>query len=453
MRFLAPNDFGRFAMVLIIFNFLQIIRDCGFSQALIQTNNNISVKISTAFWSQVLIAAFISIFLYQNRQFFDWVFNNTNLTLLVKWIAIDFFIGSLGLTPTAILNRQLAFRKLFYIKIIALGISSIIGIYLAFNGYGVYALIAKLMFWTSINSIGNLIACSSRPKFQYSFLELRQMAHFGFPLSGNAILNYTVRNLDDFLIGKVISENALGLYNRAYSIMLLPLGNITNVLRTVFISSWSRIQENKSLIANNYTKLIGLIAGLTFPLMILLSVLSLPITSNIFGEHWLEMSTTLSILAIIGMLQSVSGMVGVIYIVLNKTKTLFKISLASSAYMILIIIGAVYHFKTIELVALAYGLASFSLIFPHYYFLSKLLEISFFKLLAPIFFPLLLSCIIGIFAHYTFYYLPVSNELFKLAISIIISLFFYLLILYFLKAQIWIDAMKTINEYKNGSYV
>ena len=428
MRWIAPEDFGKFAMVLIIVSFLQIFRDAGLTVALIQKKNLSEIILSTAFWFQILIGLILSIIIYFSGNFINRIYQETTLDEISFWLSIDFFIGSFGLVPMALLRKELEFKIIFKIQFLAIICSSFCGLYMALMGMGYLSLIGKVVVFTSMSSLGAFLCVKWKPKFRFSNTALKSSLRVGLSDTGNHLLSYIVRNVDDFFIGRLIGSTYLGFYNRAYTIMLLPMINITSVFQNVLFSTWSKMQDDIEGIKSMYIKVSGIIAFITFPLMILLVILAEPIISIMFGEQWLPMTNTLKILSVIGMIQSVSSLVGVIFIVFNKNYLMLKINFITSILTIIIIILSVYIFRSIEMTALIYGVTSLILLYPVFYFASKIMNTTIKKLISPITFPFIFSLITGIVGWLIFYNIPFESILWKLFLTLISSAIFYLTI-------------------------
>ncbi|MDG1432666.1 MAG: lipopolysaccharide biosynthesis protein [Saprospiraceae bacterium] len=448
MLYLVPEDFGKFAMVFVIVRFFQIIREAGFTVAIIQKKELTQSSLSTAFWFQILLAVFIGGLLFYSGSLFNIFYEETVLNQISFWLSVDFIIGSFGLVPTALLRKELKFKALFKIHLVAVIISSTVGIGMALGGMGYLSLVGKILSWTVITSFGNFFFIQWKPQFQFSIKELRSLLRLGLPDTGNYILWYLTMNTDDFFIGRIIGASSLGYYNRAYNIMLLPLINISSVLQSVLFSTWSKIQDDKSRINRMYLLVSGIIALIACPAMTLLAVFSEPIISVMFGANWLPMATTLSILSIIGIFQSVSALLGVIYIVFDKNSLAFKINLIASTFTIALIIWSVYIFRSIEITALVYGVTFLIRLFPTYYFASKTMGIPTERLISPIIFPFIFSIITGVFGWFLFQILPFETLLLRLIFSLFSSSLLYFIFCWIFKIPPFMDLLNAIKQYR-----
>lgn len=450
MLYLSPSDFGKFAMVFVVVRFLQIFREAGLTVSLIQKKKLSITSLSTAFWFQVLLAVLISSFLIFSGEFFNDFYEETVLSTISFWLSIDFIIGSIGLVPTALLRKEMDFKQLFKIQIVAVMLSSLCGIIMALNGMGYLSLVGKCISWTTINSLGTFIVVKWKPRVQFSIKELRSLLKIGLPDTGNYILWYLTMNVDDFFIGRVIGSTPLGFYNRAYTIMLLPIVNITSVIQGVLFSTWSKMQEDTVRIGSMYLKISGIIALFAFPSMTLLSIFSKPIIETVFGQNWLSMATTLSILSIIGMFQSVSALLGVVFIVFNKNIVAFKINIISSIFTISLMTWSIYTYKSIEITSLIYGITSLIITYPRYYLASKIMKISIKEFMEPLIYPFILSMVIGLIGYGVFQVFPDTFTSVKLFVSILFSCVIYVILCIVIREKSFLFFVKTVKDYRNN---
>ena len=450
MRLLVPDDFGKFAMVFIIISFLKIFSDLGLSAAIIQRQDIDERYLSSAFWFQLMIALIVSTSFIFFGGFFNNFYGEEVLDQISFWLGIDFFIGTLSIIPFALLQKELNFKALFKINLTAVGISSVVGICMAMNDMSIFSLVVKMLIWTTVSSLGAFWVIKWRPIFIFSSESLKTLLKFGIPAAGNHILSYLVRNSDDFFIGRVIGASALGLYNRAYMLMMLPMGNITSVISNVLFPSWSKMRDDIPEVKRLYIKVSGIIAFVSFPLMMLLAFLAAPIVLLLFGEKWVSMSTVLSILSTIGMLQSVGSLVGMIYMVFDKNALLFKINLIISGTMIFVIIASVYLFKSIVVTALSYAVISLFAGFPSLHYAGKIINATFFELTKPLIRPLVISLFISLLGWTLFQTIPIDILFIKLSFSGIFALTIYFLLSLKFNTQVVNDLSSIIRQYKSS---
>jgi O-antigen/teichoic acid export membrane protein len=312
-RVLSPEDFGLVGIISIFSGFADLFNDMGFAAALIQKRDVNERHFSSVFWLNIFAAALMMALLVLGAPLMAQFFDQPKLTSLARLLSINFLIGSLVIVTRAKLTRDMEYRSLSIIEVCSAAASGVLGITLALLGYGVYALVAQVLSMAACLTL--LIWWSSdwRPKWLFDWSAIKELLGFSMSVVGGNMLNYWIRNADNLLIAKFLGSTELGLYSRAYTIMLLPLSQITSVLTRVMFPALASIQRDKARCRKIFLKVIAAISLFTFPAMLGLLVVAEDFVQVVFGSKWTGMIPVLRVLCIVGMLQSVNGTVGWIY--------------------------------------------------------------------------------------------------------------------------------------------
>jgi PST family polysaccharide transporter len=256
------------------------------------------------------------------------------------------------------------------------------------------------------------------------------------------MINYWSRNADNLLIGKFVGEQSLGIYNRAYTLMLLPLNNISRVVARVMFPSFSQIKNNLSEIKRIYLKISETIAFITFPLMFGLAITADVFVPAIYGSNWNAMISILQVLSIVGAFQSLLSLCGSIYIAMGKAKMSFRLTLI---YNISYVIGFVSGLILGGLQGLVYIYSILAVIgvIPHLYITGRLIALpikTFFKRLASVFIATTLMVVIVFLAKRYHLASIISLGLhWQLLIYVLLGAVSYLLFCDFLKVEAYIS--------------
>jgi len=193
---------------------------------------------------------------------------------------------------------------------------------------------------------------------------------------GFNVLNYWVRNGDDMLIGRYLGGASLGIYARAYSLMMLPVDHVYGVLAAVMFPALSRVQDDTKRTKRIYLHSLAMIALVTFPMMIGMLVVAESFVLAIYGPKWQGMIPILRIFCMVGMLQSIGTTVGWIYQSQGRTDWMFRWGLGSGPLVIgSIVIGILVG--TVEAVAISYAIAGIILLYPLFAIPGKLIDMTF----------------------------------------------------------------------------
>ncbi|MEL6864616.1 MAG: lipopolysaccharide biosynthesis protein [Bacteroidota bacterium] len=357
-RLLGPEVFGLFAMVMIIIGFLGVFKDLGLPEAIIQDQALDQQKLSAAFWLQVLFSLFLVAFLALMAKPIALFYQKAILQDLTWLIALSFIFEALYASQSALLQKQLNFQKLFYINVVATAVAGGVAVGMALTGYGIWSLVARLLLFSATSLLLFWITSGWWPQLSMGREAIQPLLNFSLPLKASQILNYIVRNIDDLLIGKYLGAAELGAYNRAYTIMLMPLQHLSNVVTKVMFPALSQIQSDKETVRQIFLKMGRVVASITFPAMAILAILSAPFILAILGEEWSATIPVLQILCILGATQSIGTFNGIIFQSQGATKAHFRLHLLTKPFLIgMISLGFLYT-RSISGVALFYMIGS-----------------------------------------------------------------------------------------------
>lgn len=376
-RLLMPEDFGLVGMILVFTGFVGIFGELGFGAALIQKKEIEEGHLSSVFWLNIAAGIILAAIVLSVAPLIAKFYKEPRLKLLTMLISINFLIGSLNIVHRALLNRSMDFRRLAIIETTTIVIAGTFAIILALIGFGVWSLVWQMIISTLVGVIMMWQVSSWRPKFCFDKNAVKELFGFSGNLLGFSVFNYWVRNSDDLLIGKFIGSSGLGVYSRAYSIMLIPLNQVSATIGKVMFPAFSRIQDDKVRVKQIYLRAIAIIALLAFPMMMGLFVVADSFVLAILGYHWKDVIPVLRIFAVLGMVQSIATTVGWIYTSQGRTDWQLRWGIVAGGLLILsIVIGIIIG--TIKSVALCYMIMSGAiLVYPNFAIPGKLIDMTF----------------------------------------------------------------------------
>ncbi|MDI1256580.1 MAG: MOP flippase family protein [Flavobacterium sp.] len=373
-RLVSPSSFGLVGMVTIFSNFAILFIDLGFGAALIQKADATKEHFSSVFWLNLGIGIILYLFFYLLAPFISQFYKQPELTVLIRVICLTFIITAISSVQSNLLIRELKFKKKVVINWIAMTVGYGLAFLLAYNGYGVWALVIMTLATAITNTLLYWITSLWLPLLVFQWSKIKELSNFGLNFLGDSSVNYWSRNYDNFIIAKVLGSTELGIYSRAYSLMLLPLRNVTTIVTKVMFPAFSQKQGDLILLKKYYLDIILYIALITFPLMIGLSLVSTEFVLLFFGKKWINMIPVLSVLSGLGAIQSIISLNGLIYNSLGKANVAFRISIISNILLIIAFtIGVQYG---IIGVSWSYLICSLLLFIPIYKTAIRLLDVS-----------------------------------------------------------------------------
>jgi PST family polysaccharide transporter len=428
MSLIAPREFGLLGMVMVFSGFLSVFKDFGLGSSLIQKKEIEKKEIDTIYWTTVSLGLFLTILLIVLAPVIANYYQEPRLKSISYALAFIFVLQSFTGVQLSLAKKKMDFKLIFKVNSSAILLSGILAVILAYNGFGVWTLIAQQISVAFLTSLFFFIRSNYKPSWFWDKNTLKPHLNYSLPLVGRGSINYWSRNADNFFIGKFLGAELLGIYSRSYSIMMLPVSRISGVLSSVLFPSLSLIQDDTKRVTSIFLKITRTIAFITFPLMIMLALGAKDFVETVLGEEWLEMIPILQLLSIVGAVHSVATLDGNIYLVKNRTDLAFKTNiLNSSVYVIGFYISSRY---SLTHVALVYVISTLILLLINWYIVEKLLEVKIFSLIKNITIHLIGFILVSIIG-----YIFVLPTLIKFDLPGLINLIFiglYVIILWFL---------------------
>jgi len=372
-RLLKPDDFGVIAMIFVFTGFLKILRDFGLGASVIQKTNPSSKELDSLFWVTIGFGVFVTVVLIAFSSTIASFYELPKLSKLIKVISVAMFLGSVSIIPESLIKKDLDFKSLFFRNIGNLIISGSVTILMAYYGYGVWALIFKEIIFNFLLIIFNFSLVKWRPSFSFSYGSIKSYLNFSLPLFGENSLNYFVRNIDNLLIGKLLGDITLGYYSKAYSLMLLPVRQISGSIANVMFPSLSIIKNDKPKVWVGYMNIVKIVSFVNFPIMISLYFFAKEIVLILFGSQWLEVIPIIKALCFVGSIQSIATLAGSIYNSQGKTKLQFKVGLFSKSIMSTAIVYGLFNGGIFSMI-LNYTITSSIVFVVELYFVTKILN-------------------------------------------------------------------------------
>ena len=374
MRLIEPEEFGLLGMVAVFTGFMNVIANFGLTTSLIQKKEVDELDKSTVFYVNLAIGVFLTMLLFFGSTYIAKFYNTPELIPIAKYLSILFTTQAFGMIPSAMLRREMNFRLMFFMNLFSSVIASSLAIYLALHDFGVWTLVYQQLTASILTTLILLYIIRWYPKLIFSYNRLKQHMGFSLPLIGSKSLNYWGRNADNLLIGKFLGSDALGIYSKAYALMMLPLTKISSVISSVMLSSFSLIQDDKERIKTIYLKISRVIAFITFPMMGILFVVAKPLVSFAFGDRWMDIVFIFKILSLAGAIGSIVTLNGNIFISQGKTTLMFKLNIIGSFITVMaFIIGVQFG---INAVAIAFLISVLIKLFPNLYFMGSIINLN-----------------------------------------------------------------------------
>jgi O-antigen/teichoic acid export membrane protein len=335
-RLLSPEDYGLLGMATVIIGFVELFKDLGLSAATVQKAEINHQQVSTLFWINLVVSWIIALIVVGLAPVVAWFYHEPRLSGITLALAINFVFGGLTVQHQALLQRQMRFTSLAQIDIVSMSVGVIAAIVSAWYGLGYWALVVMQIATVITNAIAVWLICSWRPGFASKDSAIRSMLAFGGNLTGFRLVNYFSRNLDNLLIGRYWGSQQLGLYAKAYQLVLLPMEQINSPVNSVALPTLSSLQSEPEKYRKYYYKAILLITTLGMPIVGFMFASADKVILLMLGEQWLGVVPIFQFLMPAAFIGTFNVATGWVYQSLGRTDRQFRIGIVTATTDILL---------------------------------------------------------------------------------------------------------------------
>ncbi len=323
-RLLTPADYGLVGMVAVITGFVGLFKDLGLSAATVQREEIDDAQVSTLFWVNVGVSLLVGVVTAALAPAVAWFYGEPRLTAVTLAYSGGFLLGGLTVQHEALLKRQMRFSLLAAAEVAALLASIVTTVVFAWRGFGYWALVAGHLALSVCYMLSVWVACGWRPGRPRRHAGVRQLLGFGGNLTGFVVINYFARNLDNMLIGRVWGGFQLGLYAKAYQLLLLPLDQISYPLTNVAVPALSRLNDEPERYRRAYVRILEKLTLVTMPGTALLIATADWVVLVVLGAQWAEAGRIFALLGVAAILQPVANTTGWLFITQGRTREMLR---------------------------------------------------------------------------------------------------------------------------------
>ena len=287
-RLIAPEEYGLIALTTIFITISNVFVESGMPTALIQKKDADHLDFSTVFYFNIFMSIIMYGIIYIISPYIALFYNQSKLVNVLRILGIVIIIAGLKSVQNAYVSRKMIFKKFFICTLIATLISAIIGIVMAYKGFGVWALVAQQLSNTLIGTSMLWIFVDWRPKLEFSFLRLKELFSFGWKLLCSSLLDTVYNQLYGLTIGKVYSTEMIAYYNKGNQFPSLITTNINGSISSVMLPTLSKEQDKKENIKKIMRRSIKTSSFILFPILMGLAAVAEPVIKIVLTEKWLE---------------------------------------------------------------------------------------------------------------------------------------------------------------------
>lgn len=421
-RLVAPSEYGLIAMLTIFIAIAQSFVDSGFSSALVQKNNRTEIDFSTVFYFNIAISLLVYIVLFISAPYIALFYKEPLLELVCKWMGLSLIIQGLSVVQIAKLTVLLDFKTQAKASLIAVAISGLLGVCLAYYGYGIWALVVQLLLNNLLNTFFLWIFAKWVPKLVFSLHSLKTLFSFGSKLLLSGLLHTIYINLYSLVIGRKYSANDVGYFNQSSQFARFPSVSLMAIISRAIYPIQCEIKDENDLLYSSFIQYLRMSCYIIFPIMIGIAVVAEPLISVLLTDKWLPMSDLLSVLCVAYMWNPIMVLNNQILNVRGRSDYFLKSEIIKKIAGIFILLITIPFGLTIMCIGI-FVYSIFDMIIIIYYS-KKVINIGYFKQLKSVLPIFSLSVGMGSIVYLSL--LLISNVYFQLITGFLLGVVVYL---------------------------
>ena len=430
-RLLMPSDYGLIGMLAVFFAISQLFVESGFSNALIQKLDRTETDYSTIFYFNIIISLTFYLILFFTAPLIAQFYNAPELTLLTRVLSLNIPISSLAIVQQARLRIKLDFKTPALISLFSVFISGSLGVYLAYRGFGVWALVFQGLSASVVKTLFLFYFNKWMPQFVFSFASLKRLFNFSSRLLVAGFVSTIVNNLYSLLIGKIFTPQDLGFYTRAKQFPELLSNTISSVLQGVTYPILASLQNDTARMTSVYGRLMRMTVFVVMPFLTLFALLAEPFIRLVLTEKWMPIVPLIQWLCFARMITPISSLNLSILNAIGRSDLFLKVDISKlpmtvAALLITVPFG-------LKAVVIGHFVTSFIAFFMNAYYPGKMFKLGAIRqireMMSVIFATLIMSvCVFGITQH-------ISSDFFKLLAGITVGITVYLFSAYLMNIE------------------
>lgn len=287
-RILDPKDYGTIALVTVFTTILQVFVDSGLGTALIQKKDADDLDFSSVFYFNFIVCMVLYAGMFMAAPYIAVFYKDTTLTPVIRVISLTIVISGVKGIQQAYVSKNMLFKRFFFSTIGGTIFSAVLGIAMAYMGFGVWALVAQQLSNTAIDTLILWLTVRWRPKKMFSFKRLKGLFSFGWKLLVSSLLDTAYNNLRNLIIGKLYSSSDLAFYNQGDKFPKVIVTNINTSIDSVLLPTMSVEQDNPERIKQMTRRAIKTSTYVMAPLMMGLAFCAEPVVRLILTDKWIH---------------------------------------------------------------------------------------------------------------------------------------------------------------------
>lgn len=298
-RILEPKQFGIITLINVYIAILDVFVDSGLGNALIQKKDADDLDFSSVFYFNIVVCCLLYLMMYLAAPLISRFYRMPELTAPIRVISLILVISGVKNVQQAYVSRTMQFKRFFYATLGGTIGAAVLGIWMAYAGYGLWALIAQSLFNMTVDTIILWLTVDWRPKWMFSFERLKYLLSYGGKLLASSLLDTAYNKIRELIIGRMYTPASLAFYEKGGNFPAVISNNINTSINSVLFPAMSSAQDDREAVKHMTRRSIMVCSYIMWPMMIGLSACAEPLVKLILTEKWLPCVPFLRIFCII----------------------------------------------------------------------------------------------------------------------------------------------------------
>lgn len=286
-RILMPEDFGVVTMIMIFIEIANVFVVSGFGQSLIQKKDADNLDFSSVFYFSVTMSWILYFIIFLGSPVVASFYGKPVLTPILRVLALKLPLAGINSVQQAYVQKHMMFKRFFFSTLIGTLVSAVVGIVMAYHGFGPWALVAQYLCNSAMDTLVLWVTVKWRPDFRFSKSRMKEMFGFGWKMLLSELINTTYKQVRSLVIGKLYSEQDLAYYDQGQKLPNIIVTNINSSIGSVLFPAMTTRQDNKETLKQIVRRSIQVGSYIMWPLMIGFAVVAEPVVSLVFSDKWL----------------------------------------------------------------------------------------------------------------------------------------------------------------------
>ncbi len=448
-KLLVPSDFGLIAVANLVVSIVQIFRDFGVAQALIYRTEKIEEAASTAFVLTIAWGTLLYLATTATAPQVAFFFDDPSAKPVLQAMATTLLISSFGIVPSALLEKELEFKKKVLPELLPVVGYALAATALAAMGMGVWSIVWGRVGQSVLTTILMWIASGWRLRLYFDRGIAREILDYGKHVVGATILNMVFLHIDNAYVGRLLGTTALGFYAIAFTLANLPMQSVTPIMYKVSFPTYVKLREDRVSLTSAYLQSLKLASLITFPATMGLAILSPDLLRVLYADKWASSVVLVQILSFYGLFRSIGGLPGNVFLAIGKQHLIPRLMLVCVSAVALLLWPATRWMGTMGTSlamtsAIAVGTTVFLALANHYLDipLSRLTRILMPQVIAS---AIMVSCLL------------LLSSLFERSLFVLVALvaagagIYFLSMLLITRGQVYSDVSAVVRTLLQGS--